>query len=68
MPVWVPVPFNPAVCGLGLAESLTVNCPVRVPVAVGAKITLMVHLLFIARLVPHVVADNSKSPVKEITI
>jgi hypothetical protein len=62
------VPFNPAVCGLSPAVSLTVNCPARVPVAVGAKVTLMVHLLFVARVVPQVVADTAKSPVVAITI
>jgi hypothetical protein len=64
----IPVPFNPAVCGLSPAVSLTVNCPARVPVAVGAKVTLMVHLLFVARVVPQVVADTAKSPVVAITI
>jgi hypothetical protein len=51
-----------------LALSLTLNCPVAVPVAVGVNVTLIVHLPFAAKLVPHVVADTAKSPVVEITM
>ncbi len=72
------MPVRFAVCGLSLALSLTTNCPVRVPMSVGAKVTLIVHegtlasatalALLPPRLVPQVVADTAKSPVVEITI
>jgi hypothetical protein len=62
----VPVKFD--VCGLVLTLSLTLSFPVRVPVAVGVKVTLIVHLLWAARLVGHVVADTAKSPIVEIAM
>ena len=62
------MPVSDAVCGLLLALSLTLNCPVLVPVAVGVNVTLIVHFFPAARLVAHVVADAAKSPVVEITI
>lgn len=40
----VPVPVRLMVCGLLLALSVMVTVPVRVPVAVGWKVTLMVQL------------------------
>ncbi len=40
----VPVPARLTFCGLLLALSVMVMAPVRVPVAVGVKVTLMVHL------------------------
>ena len=64
----IPVPVRFEVCGLLLALSLTLNCPVRVPIAVGVNVTLIVHLPLAARLVVHVVAEAAKSPVVEITI
>jgi hypothetical protein len=64
----IPMPVRTAVCGLLLALLLTINCPVRVPVAVGAKVTPIVHWLPLARLVPHFVAETAKSPVAEIRI
>src|SRR5439155_13158254 len=39
-----PVPDTPAVCGLLLALSVTVNVALRDPVAVGVKVTLIVQL------------------------
>src|SRR5438874_444914 len=39
----IPVPDTTAVCGLLLALSVTVKIALRVPVAVGVKVTLMVH-------------------------
>jgi hypothetical protein len=62
----VPVRFE--VCGLLVALSLTLNCPVRFPVAVGVNVTLIVHLPLAAKLVVQVVADTAKSPVVEGTI
>ena len=62
----MPVRFE--VCGLLLALSLTLNCPVRVPVTLGVNVTLIVHLPLAARLAVQVVAETAKSPVVEITI
>lgn len=51
-----------------MALSLTFSVPVRVPVAVGVKVTLTAHLSFAPKLVVHVVADTAKSPVVEIAM
>ncbi len=40
----LPVPVKDTVCGLPLASSVIVMAPVRVPVAVGVKVTLIVQL------------------------
>ncbi len=66
----MPVPVKFAVCGLSLALSLTTNCPVLVPVVVGAKTTLIVHVGAHPppRFAPQFVADTAKSPVVEITM
>ena len=61
-----PVPVKAAACGLLLALSLILSCPVLVPFAVGVKVTLIVHFAFAARLVVQVVADTAKSPVVAI--
>lgn len=45
----VPVPLNCAVCGEFGASSLTVNVPVRDPIAVGVKVTETLQLSFAAR-------------------
>ena len=62
------MPAKFAVCGLLLAASLTLNCPFRVPLAVGVKVTPIVQLLLAAKLVVHVFDDTEKSPVVEIEI
>lgn len=54
----VPVPFGPAVCGLSGALSLTLNGPALVPTAVGANVTLMLHLASMSRVAPQVVLDT----------
>ncbi len=64
----MPVPVRFDVCGLLFALSLTLNCPVLVPVAVGVNVTLIVHFALEAKLAPHVVADTAKSPVVEIAM
>ena len=61
LPSQLPVPVNPAVCGLSLALSLTFRVAVRVPVAVGAKVTEMVQWDFAARLPPQVFVGEPKS-------
>src|SRR2546423_453115 len=48
----VPVPLSAAVCGLPAALSLTARLPVRPPVTVGAKLTLIVQLVPASRTAP----------------
>lgn len=50
----VPVPLRPTVCGLPGALSATLRLAERAPVAVGAKITVIVHLLPAAKDPPQV--------------
>jgi len=57
----VPVPERLAVWVAGLALSVTVIEPVRKPVAVGVKVTLIVHDELAARLEPQVLVWE-KSP------
>ena len=65
---YLPVPLKLTVCGLLLALSLTLNCPVLVPVTIGVNVTLTVHVFLDAKLVVQVVADTAKSPVVEIAM
>ena len=53
----VPCPVKLTDWGLFVALWVMVSNPVRVPVAVGAKVTLMVQLPFPARVAPQVVPD-----------
>src|SRR5438132_14229483 len=46
---YLPVTDTPAVCGLLLALSVTVNVALREPVAVGVKVTLMVQVPLAAK-------------------
>lgn len=62
------MPVREDFCGLLFAESLTLNVPVLVPVAVGLNTTLIVHLVLAAKLVVHMVEETLKSPVVEITM
>ena len=48
-----------------LALSLTLNLPLRVPLAVGVNTTEIVQAPLAAKLVPQVVEDTAKSPVVE---
>jgi len=50
-PLTFPLPDNDAVCGLLLAVSEIASVPVCVPVTVGVKVVLMVHLPLLARVV-----------------
>jgi hypothetical protein len=52
--VLAPVPVSDTTCGLPLALSLTVSKPVRVPVAVGLNLMLIVQLPLTARELPQV--------------
>src|SRR5438046_1734454 len=45
----IPVPDTPAVWGLLLALSVTVNVAIRDPVAAGVKVTLMVQVPLAAK-------------------
>ncbi len=45
----VPVPVKVTVCGLPVALSVMLTAALRVPVALGTKVTLMVQLAFAAR-------------------
>jgi len=53
-----PVPVRLTVCGLLLASSFTVTVPLRVPVVVGLKLTLMVQLAPGARLFPQLLLSR----------
>ena len=57
----VPVPDNAIVWGLPGALSLIVTVELRAPVAVGVKVTLIVHAAFGARVAPQVLVW-AKSP------
>src|SRR5208337_3257708 len=57
----VPVPVRLTVCVAGLALSVMVTAPVRVPAAVGLKVTLRVQLAPAATLEPQVLVWE-KSP------
>src|SRR5579872_1828570 len=61
LPVPVPVPERLTVCGLPVALSVTLTAAVRVPAAVGVKVTLMVQWAPAATLVPQLL-DWPKSP------
>ena len=50
----VPIPVSDTECGLPLALSVILNDAVRVPEAVGLKVTLKVQLAPVASEVPHV--------------
>jgi hypothetical protein len=56
-----PVPVRDTVCGLPEALSVMVRAPVRVPLAVGVKVTLTVQLVLTARLAPQLLLC-AKSP------
>src|SRR2546423_549832 len=56
-----PVPESDTVCGLLASESVSVSVPVRVPPAVGVKVTLTVQLAPAARLLPQLLLCE-KSP------
>ena len=63
----VPVPVRLTVCGLPAALSVIDNVPVRVPLCVGLKVTLMVQLASAARLEPQVFV-RLKSPLAAILV
>ena len=64
----VPCPLKLTVCGLLVASWVIVNVPLRVPVIVGVKLTLMVQFPFAARVAPHVVPACAKSPEAETPV
>jgi hypothetical protein len=62
-----PVPVKLTVCGLPLALSVMVSMPVRVPLAVGVKVTLMLQTPPAAKLVPQVLVW-AKSPLTAMLV
>ena len=58
----VPVPVTLVVWGLLLALSVTLRVAVRVPAAVGVKVTLIVQLPPAGTLAPQVLVGIAKSP------
>jgi hypothetical protein len=63
----VPVPLKLTLCGLLVALSVRVREPVRVPAAVGLKVTVMLQLAPPARLVPQLLVW-AKSPLAVILL
>jgi hypothetical protein len=57
-----PVPLRLIVCGLPVPDDVIVTAPVRVPAAVGVKVTVTVQVLFWVSVAAHVVV-RLKSPV-----
>ncbi len=57
----VPVPVSETVCALFEAVSVTVSVPLRVPLAVGVKVTFTIQLELTATLGPQVLVC-AKSP------
>ena len=67
----VAVPERVEVCGLLGSESETLSVAVRVPIAVGAKVTKIWQLALAASVVPHEVVSLKSpglAPVKEIVM
>ena len=63
-----PVPLRLTVCGLFAAASVNVSAPVRVPAAVGEKVTPILQLAPAATLPPQVLLAMAKSPVVAILV
>jgi hypothetical protein len=62
-----PVPESATVCGLPDALVVTVSVPVRAPLAIGVKVTSIVHVAPTASEAPH--GDvNAKSPLTVIEV
>ena len=62
-----PVPLKLTLCGLPTASLTTVIVPVRVPLAVGVKVILMVQLAAGASVMPQVVV-LAKSPLATMLV
>jgi hypothetical protein len=62
-----PVPVRLTMCGLPAAESSIVTAPVRVPVAVGVNLTLILQLDPATSDEPHVVVSE-KSPLTAMPV
>src|SRR6266481_214318 len=58
----VPIPFKATTCGLVGASSVKVKLPVRVPFAVGLKVTLTAQLAPTDTVAPQVFLEIAKSP------
>ena len=66
-PVLVPVPVRLTDCGLPLALSAMVIAPLRVPVAVGVKVTMIVQLPPAATELPQVLFWAKSPPFVPVT-
>jgi hypothetical protein len=66
-PADVAVPVRLTVCGLLLELSMTVKVPVSVPLAVGAKVTLIIHVEPAATPFPQL-SVSAKSPLVEMPV
>ena len=64
----VPTPLRATVWVAGLASSVKVKLPVRVPMAVGVNVTLTVQLAPTATVLPQVLALMAKSPLMPILL
>jgi hypothetical protein len=58
----IPVPLSDTVCGLVGASLVSVSVPLRAPIAVGVKVTVIVHVAFTAMLAVQPVLVCEKSP------
>ena len=63
----VPLPDKETVCGLLDASSVTVILAVRLPAAVGLKVTLTVQFALAATLVPQVFVSEKSPPFAPVT-
>src|SRR2546422_11720428 len=65
-----PVPVRETLCGLLAASSVTLRAPVRLPLAVGVKVTLAVQLSPLLRTMGSVpkVLVSAKSPVALMSV
>lgn len=63
-----PVPLSDTLCGLPAALSVMLSEPVREPIWVGVKVTLILQFLPAARVLPQVEELTAKSPVVPIPL
>jgi len=68
LPAATPVPVSVTVCGLIGALSVIAMVPLRVPVAVGVRVTLIVQLAPAARLAPHVFVTPKSEEFVPVTL
>jgi hypothetical protein len=64
----IPVPVKVSDDGLGVALSLTIRIPPKVPVSDGSNTTLIGHVPPAARLVPHVFVCRKSNEVVPVSV